>query len=286
MKKRRFFSIGLIAVALIFTSCDDDDDDDPDPVLGPSLDIVETTTGSDGGGDVIIAQGESLQFAWDARKGAEDMETFDVVVTGVNNPSSLPTSSEGNTFPYDMDSDDDEVYVDTLTFINAGTSVGVTNYTFTVTSDDGTQTSVSFDVTVEMSSEVLETFDFTWVRDGANPATGLDQFGLEWDLNTTGGNAIVSQDEATVFVALTQSVWDNVDTKEQLTEAIVDSENNGNSFPNDRYTGISTVEATESYNDFLGVIYDDEPFIIYVQSSVVNTGTSGSEITVNGEYKN
>lgn len=285
MKKRKLFTIGLIAVALIFTGCNDDDDDDPDPVLGPSLEVVETNTGSDGGGDVIIAQGESLQFAWDARKGAEDMETFDVVVTGVNNPSSLPMSSEGQTFPYDMDSDDDEVYVDTLTFINAGTSIGVTNYTFTVTSEDGTQTSVSFDVTVEMSAEVLETFDFTWVRDGADPATGLDQFGLEWE-NNIGGEAIVAQDNATIFVEMSANDWNTVQTKEELTEAILDSDNAGNAFPNGRYTGIETGPATQSYNDYLGVINDDEPYIIYVQNSTVDVGGGGTLIEVTGEYKN
>jgi hypothetical protein len=71
MKKRKSFTIGLLALGLTFTACDDDDDD-TDPVLGPRLEMVELAEGSDSEGvDITITQGESVQFAWDARKGAD-----------------------------------------------------------------------------------------------------------------------------------------------------------------------------------------------------------------------
>jgi len=286
MHTRKLFTLGLLATGLLFTACNDDEDDDPDPVLGPRLDMVEL--GSDAeGGDITISEGDILQFAWDARRGASDMETFDVVVTGVNTPSSLPTSTEGNNFTYNMDNDDEEIYLDTLVFDEAGTAIGSTNYTFTVTDGNGAQSFVSYDVLVVEASATLTTSDFTWTRTGGQPAVGLDQFGLEWtdNLDIAGTvSAIVAQDEATVFVELTEDDWMNLQTVEELQDAILEADINGNSI--DQYTGVSA-EAGGTYSDYLGVINDDVAYILSIQDAIVVPGGSlGTVITIMGEYKN
>ncbi len=160
MKFRNFLRFSAIfALALGFTACQDDDDD---PSLGASLLVTETGTGSNGGA-ITINQGSSLVFIWDARRGDSDMETFAVSAVGVNSPNPIPTSLAGNTFPYDIANADDETYLDTLIFPNAGINTGVTSYTFTVTDRDGNTSSTSYTVTVApnatpMTNEVTGAF--------------------------------------------------------------------------------------------------------------------------------
>lgn len=148
MKIRNFLRFALAGVlAITISSCEDDDTNS----LGASLIVTETGTGSTGGA-VTISQGSSLVFVWDARKGDTDMETFAVSITGTNTPNPIPTSLGGNTFPYDIANADDETYIDTLIFANAGINLGVTSYTFSVTDKDGNTDQVSFTVTVEANA--------------------------------------------------------------------------------------------------------------------------------------
>jgi len=273
----------------VFTGCNDDDDDDVfDPVLGPTLDVAEINQGVEGGGDLTITQGESLRFAIAADEGAEDMDEFTIVVTGANTISSIPTSSEGNDYPLSLSGSDEEMYRDTVTFITAGTNIGVTNYTFTVNDDNGASTSVSFDVTVE-APVILTTSSFTWNRVGSNPATGLDQFGLAWDDNLTINgevSAIVTTDEATIFVELTEDDWNLINSPADLAQAINDADEAGDSIPATGYTEVSA-EQDGDYDDYLGVIYLGEPYILNIQNGEVFINSEAqADITISGEFKN
>jgi hypothetical protein len=270
----------IIAIGIaLFTSCNDDDSSDPPQVVGPVLDITELTSSSNGE-MIIIGQGQILTFIIDARKGALDLETFAISVSGVNAVSPLPTSANGHTFPYDIENSEDELYIDTLTFINAGSNVGITNYTFSVSDDENNSASVSFEVMVETAENLLsDQIAFTWQRDGADPAVGLDQFGLEWTDNTT-TSAIVAQDEATAMVMLTSDDWTTITTVEGLNEAIAAQS------PIQEYTGISVTAENESYSDYIGLVYNGEPYILVIDQSTVDTAGQGTTITVQGRYKN
>lgn len=148
MKIRNFLRFALAGIlAFTITSCEDDETTS----LGASLIVTETGSGSTGGA-LSITQGSSLVFVWDARKGDTDMETFAVSITGTNTPNPIPTSLGGNDFPYDIANADDETYLDTLIFPNAGINLGVTSYTFSVTDKDGNTDQVSFTVTVEANA--------------------------------------------------------------------------------------------------------------------------------------
>lgn len=291
MHKRKLFTIGLLATGLLFTACNDDDDDDIDPVLGPSLGVTELNTNTSGGGELTITEGDNLQFAIAADEGAEDMDEFTISVTGVNSPSDIPVSSEGNVFDqgvYSLNGSEEEMFRDTVVFNAAGTAVGVTNYTFLVNDDNGASSSVSFDVTVEASANLV-TSTFSWNRVGSNEATGLDQFGLAWENNLfIGGDvfAIVTTDEATTFVELTEDDWDNIDNSGDLTIAIEDAVTAGATIPESGYSEVSA-EQDADYNDYLGVIYQGEPYILNIQNGVVFVnGTGQADITISGEYKN
>jgi hypothetical protein len=290
MKKRRFFTIGLLAIGLVFTGCNDDDDDDTfDPVLGPSLEVSELNNGVTGGGDLTINQGESLRFAIAADEGAEDMDEITISITGANVTANIPESSEGNVFEngtYSLNGSEEEMFRDTLEFLDAGTQIGVTNYTFTVNDDNGASSSVTYTVTVESSADLV-TSDFTWQRTGNTDGTGLDQFGLAWEDNLDIGgevSAIVKTDEATVFVQLDAEDW-LIDNSGELTMAINDADSGGDAIPAQGYTNVSA-EQDDNYDDYLGVIYLGEPYILHIQEADVASVSAGTQITIMGQYKN
>ncbi len=276
MKKIKLFALGLLGASMFLTSCADDEDEDG---LAPALNMVELTTGATGG-DITIAEGEALVFTWDSRKGDSDLETFDVVTQGINSPSSVPTSNQGNDFPYDIANADDETYIDTLVFPNAGLAVGgPTNYTFTVTDRDGLTTEVSFNVTVESGSTALSSPQaFTWTRVGGQAGTGLDQFGLAWTSNTA-TSAIVTTGSNTTMVQLSAADFAGITTQQELAAAI----SGGTAIT--EYTGVSAT-ASGTYDDVLAVNNDGDLYLLQVQSADVTTGGQGTTITIDGEYKN
>lgn len=156
MKNLKLFALGLLGASVMLTSCEDDEEESLGPVLNVTLNNQST------GGDVTVEPGSPLVFYWDARKGDTDLETFRVSNQGANSVNPIPTSIQGNSFPYDIGNADDEQYLDTIAF-NAGMNQGVTTYDFEVTDRDGNTESVSFDVTVEdagtpMATEVSDAF--------------------------------------------------------------------------------------------------------------------------------
>ncbi|MDZ7846022.1 MAG: hypothetical protein U5L96_04255 [Owenweeksia sp.] len=126
MKKLRLLALGLLSVSVMFlTSCEDDED----PTLGPSLTMQlngNTTK------DVTVSSNENLEFTWVARNGDSKLETFSVSLSGANVVNPLPTSAQGNDFPYDVRNADNENYVDTLSFNSGSNSGNNTTYNFRV----------------------------------------------------------------------------------------------------------------------------------------------------------
>jgi len=273
MKITKYLALALIGL-FTFTSCEDDNDTS----LGAFLTVTEAGTGSTGGA-ITIAQGEVLGFVIDARKGESDMETFAVSVSGVNTVNPIPTSLQGNNFPYDIANADDETYIDTVLFVNAGANIGNTVYTFTVTDKDGNTDAVTFTVTVDAGTTALSTpASFTWQRAGSAAATGLAQFGLKWTLNSA-TSAIVALDAGTKMVILTSAQWSSLSTQEDLASAITA----GSAVT--EYRGVSS-SADGTYDDVLGVSHNGMSYILNVTQGTVNTGGVGTTITITGEYRN
>ncbi len=279
MKKNKILSILFLATAVLFiTSCSKDENA---PILGPSLTVSESVSGSSGG-SIEITQGAPLVFAWETRKGDEKLSTFSLSETGANLDNPVPTTVEGHDLPYSLTGDDRDIYVDTLSLPNAGTNLGTTNYTFSVVDAGGLSRSVSFDVTVNQalgSTPLSDPIPFTWTREGANPGTGLEPFGLKWTQNSS-TSAIVAIDNATTMVDLGDiTSWIALQTKGDLNAAIED----GNAI--ETYQGVSaTTDGT--YDDVLGVIHNDVNYIIHITSGAVTTGGAGTTITISGQYKN
>lgn len=273
---KKLLSLSLVALMGVFmTSCEEDGDTTS---LGPSLVVTELGSGT-AGGSMTINEGEFLTFVFESRKGDSDLETFAVSTSGANSVNPIPTSLQGNTFPYDIANADDEIYIDTLIFSNAGANLGNTVYTFSVTDRDGNTEERSFTVTVEAGTTPLSSAQtFTWERVGGAAATGLDQFGLSWTSNSA-TSAIVAQDAATVMVELSAADWTNITTQEDLATAI----DNGTSIT--EYRGVSA-QQNDTYNDVLAVRHNGTDYILNIQQGTVTTGGSGTTIVIEGEYKN
>ncbi len=262
------------AMMVFTTSCSDDDDSDP---VGPRLDVVEVSSGADGG-EITITQGQTISFEWDARSGETNLQSLSVSVNGANAVSPLPQTNEGYDLPYTISNSENTLYVDGIDFPNAGNNTGTTDYSFTVTDGIGLTATVSFSVIViPAESNLTEAIDFQWTRLAGAPGLGLAQFGLEWTSNSS-TNAIVAVDGDTQMFSLPQSAWTNITTQEELSSAIA----NGTSIT--QYTNVS-VEQSGTYNDVLGVIHNDTEYLINVQQGTVTTVTGGTNITISGQYK-
>lgn len=260
----------------MFTTSCSDDEEDAEP-LGPSLFVTETQSASTGG-DIETTPNAPLIFAIEARKGENDLDKISILQNGSNVVQPLPQSYKGKEYPYSFPNADDNTYVDTIAF-DAGPNLGLTTYTYTVTDDLGKSKSVSFDVNVvSATTELSAPADFTWIRNAGGSGQYLDQFGLKWDLNQ-GGYAIVKTDEATKMVDLGSEAWTELTTKEGLTSAI----DAGSDM--DQYANVTT-DQSATYNDVLGVRYNDTDYIIHVtNSTVVFVEGVGTNITIGGQFR-
>lgn len=275
MKKTKFFTLALLSAAVVFTTSCSDDDDAP---LAPSLSITETTTGTSGG-SVEIEEGQELEFAWESRKGDNNIKTFSLSISGSYSTTDLETYGE-HQLPYSVSGGDRHTYVDTIAFPSAGLNLGSTNYTFTVS--DGTNSkSVSYNVTVVTpeaeTTPLSEAESFEWKRVGGNDGQGLSAFGLKWTDNL-GGKAIVAID-GSVMYNLPSASWTSLETQEDLAAAMSAATSI------QKYEGVST-DASANYDDVLAVSYNDTNYLIHVTSSDVSTGAEGTTIKIYGEYKN
>ncbi|MCA1751665.1 MAG: hypothetical protein ABR572_00575 [Cryomorphaceae bacterium] len=276
MKKRNLFTLCMLGATLIFTTSCSDDDDENDPV-GPRLDVVEVASGTDSG-EMTITQGAPVTFEWDARSGETNLQTFSVSVNGSNAVSPLPETNEGYDLPYTISNSENNLYVDGITFASAGTNLGSTEYTFTVTDGIGLNASVVITVNViSAASTISDPQNFEWTRVAGANGSGMSGFGLKWT-NNSSTNAIVAVDGQTEMYSLPASVWTDITTQEELSAAIA----NGLSIT--QYTNVS-VEESGTYNDVLGVVYNDTNYLINVQQGTVTTSSAGTTISILGQYK-
>jgi len=273
MKITKYLAFALAGL-FAFSSCTEDGDES----LAAFLSVTEAGSGSTGGA-ITISQGEALTFTIDARKGDSDMETFAISVSGANTVNPIPTSLQGNDFPYTLSNSDDEIYADTVVFVNAGANMGSTIYTFTVTDQDGNTDVVTFNVTVDAGTTALSSpAAFTWKRVAGANATGLAQFGLKWTSNSS-TSAIVAVDAATTLVELSSASWTSITTQEDLSSAI----SAGTTIT--EYRGVSATQ-NNTYDHVLGVTHNGTDYLIHITQGTVTTGGAGTTITITGEYKN
>jgi hypothetical protein len=265
MKKFKFILFLFVALGVVATSCSKDDDDttpvDETPVIN--------FKGGNGyvSDDVTVTAGEEFVIGITANENSntgKNLRNVGFTVTN-NNAVIIEGDSAFNETSYNVD------YAFTLD--NLGESV----IKFEVTDKAEKTSSVSLTVTVEAATTPLgDAADFTWTREAGNAATGLDAFGLKWENNLKLVSAVIEKDAATKMVQLSADAWTTFATVEDLMAAVDAGEDM------EDYRGVS-VEANADYDDVLGVIYNDEYYMIHITSGTVETGTAGTTVNILGQ---
>ena len=266
--KKLSFLLALIATAgILFTSCSKDESTTPEN-LQPTI-TFKTGSGLTSS-DVTLNQGESITIGIlataNSNSGAK-LNRVKVYMIVENNtlPSTIDTTFNESSF--------DANYTITFTDVLTGKLYAE------VTDKDGQMNKVSFNVTVNAATTPLGSAqDLTWERVGSAAGTGLNMFGLKWTSNGKAVNAKIQKDGADKFVQLAASTWTSIETMEDLMAAVADGTDM------DTYIGISA-EASNDYDDVLAVQYGTDYFIIHLTHANVTTGTSGTTITITGQYK-
>lgn len=267
MKKFKFIFVLVASIGLVFTSCNKDDDDD-NPV-----DETPVINFKGGNGyiseDATVKVGEDFTIGITANENSntgKNLRNVGFTVTS-DNQVILEGDSAFNESSYNIDY--------TFNLASAGEAV----IKFEVTDKAEKKSDISLTITAEpASTELGEPQDVLWTRVGGAAATGLDTYGLKWENNLKVVSAVIEKDAATKLVQLSSESWTSITTVEDLMVAVDAADDL------DDYRGIS-VEANETYDDVLGVIYNDEYYMIHLTSATVEVTQNGTEVKIYGESK-
>lgn len=279
MKKNFKFLVVMLAVFPFFISCSDDDDD---PTIGAATitfdqsEIVikdgvlsEPITGS-----VSAPSGHEVESITIRAVYTDGNQTNNVVIAERKDLSEETGSNKGKySFRFEQTTPGIQEHLNSLKSISVEAKV----------KNGGASTKeIAFKHETTPEAENLSDPEgFEWKRVGGADGTGLALFGLAWTSNTATA-AIIKTDSDTKLVKLDADNWSNLKTVAQLKEAV----NKGTDI--EQYTGVSATDPSKTYNDVLAVDVKGEGvyYLIHVTNSTVVSNTSGTTITVIGQYKN
>jgi hypothetical protein len=119
---------------------------------------------------------------------------------------------------------------------------------------------------------------FKWERIGGAQGTGLETFGLKWTGNAKEVHAQITKGTADKFVKFTSEEWKTITTLEILKVAI-------DAVPDlPVYDNVSAA-AGKTYDDVLATKVGENYYLINVTKGTVTTGTAGTTIVIDGNYK-
>lgn len=276
MKSNLKLLVAMLAFIPAFIGCSSDDDD---PSLGGATIVYDESeiTITDGKlpkaitGTITAPTGAEIEtiivtanYENDGQKGSTEIKDGLTEVSG---------SQKGKyNFRFDEETSGVKEHISELTSIDIEVWV-----------KKGDKTSKSLKINQEVTPEthpLSDAVDFEWKRVGGANGTGLDKFGLAWTQNTS-TVAVVKTDNKTKLVKFTADQWSKIETKEQLKEAV----DKGTDIT--EYREVSVTDPSKTYDHVLAVDVKGEGvyYLIHVTSSKVVSETSGTTITINGQYK-
>ena len=158
--------------------------------------------------------------------------------------------------------------------------IGEAEIVATVTDVAGRMNQARIRVSIN-EENLLFTTAFTWIRNGALPATGgLEDLGLKWEQNAKDIYAVIKPLEGATLIRFPSSiVWETVTT--EATKAAVFSEYY---YPISSFSEVSCTQALVDYDIVIGTIYEGEYHLIHITRSRAYT-TKGYEVVIEGEHK-
>lgn len=129
-------------------------------------------------------------------------------------------------------------------------------------------------------NEAVETVPFRFVRVGASPVSGVDEFGITW--RTIESNAVVievtrREGGASRLTEMTLADYDDVRTKGQLARKTAGGADIS-------VLNLATAGGRAAGTVF-GVINDEVPYLLKVTGSDTSLSEPGTTVTLVGEYK-
>ena len=170
-------------------------------------------------------------------------------------------------------------YVDTLFVeLERYEILGSAVVTAVVTDAAGQTATASFTVSVGMEN-ALEPVEFTWNRHGGAAATGLDEFGLEWNSNAKEIYAVITPKEGAILYRFDPEVWEATTTTTEKAALFGET-----AISVAQFKEVSCTAVDKDYDIVLGTSYNGEFHLIHVTHSHVFT-FKGTDVTITGEAK-
>ena len=257
--KSLFLMAAVIAMPMMFTSCNPTDEYTANPVITLRGDITVQGDGYRATVDVTLAEGRLNTVTAEVVYN-EGRSTRNVEIPSAN---FTRTNDQDWGVRIDFPAVVGQHYVEALR-VRAETRGGL-------------NTTATFEI--DRYTELVEAA-FEFRRDGANPATGgIEKFGLTMDTGGTVGNFVIRLTSGTRLVNLVAADWAGITTVEAL-KARIDA---ATAAPDNRIT--FPMANAVNVNRVFGVVYNGEYFMLNVTNTTTGTGNVGTLNTVSGRYR-
>ena len=154
----------------------------------------------------------------------------------------------------DLDGALDYSFVGSVTFFAEREIVGECTFTAVVTDVNGQSSSASFTVYINQDQMLIPS-PFEWCRYGANPGTGLEEFGLYWDRNSKDIYARIRPLDGVSLFYFDPTVWNEVGTEAEKA-ALFLSALEAQPFLYE-YANVSATMVSADYDDVIGTVLPD-----------------------------
>ena len=146
---------------------------------------------------------------------------------------------------------------------------------------------VAFRCKVEDTPEPLIGRTIEWIRKGANlqgnTESEMAAMGLKWTISYKDVFATIEPlNEDVVMYLCNGDDFDDIEFVSQKYEYFANLAENEE--PIEKYRNIKTEYGAE-YNDMLAVVYGEEYYLILIEDAEIETGSYGTQITINGAAK-
>lgn len=205
---------------------------------------------------------------------------------------------------FEEDGQEQEIYYDTID-LTGKTSYDFEDYLFvqereiytvmegtikavvTDVDNQANTATVAFKCTTDYTPEPLIGRTIEWIRKGANlqgnTEAEMAAMGLKWTISYKDVFATIEPlNDQVVMYLCNGDDFDDIEFVSQKYEYFANLAENEE--PIEKYRNIKTEYGAE-YNDMLAVVYGEEYYLILIEDAEIETGSYGTQITINGAAK-
>ena len=261
--KKLFLALMCFASVAFFASCGNDVDKNPTINLSAS--------------ETSITSGDQVTFTVKADANAtskKDLASVKFTVVNNNNIAWDTTyTASGLAFEQAI----------TLILTNEGAEATKFEVTAIVTDAASLNASKTVEITVEpVAATPLEEKTFTWNRRGSNAATGLAEFGLEWNGNYAKAiYATITPAAGVTMYEFATSAYTEATTEEAKVAAFE------NATPIQQWKEFNVTGATsQTFDKVIGTKTTDGKYhLLHITNGTYTSGSYGVDVTITGKAK-